>query len=499
MTRVLFTIILCALLCMGIATKNSEAANPCFSTLDEALTVHIPALAFGTQVFVADLSYSASGPAGAPGVWFKLNLSTFGPSSLTSCSNPARLFVHGGTVFVVSVPMVVYGTTSLWADLQYVPTSDGDIWLQVTNAGFMPNQVFVTSVTGNGNLSTWANSGGLTGLAAGDAVCQNIAAETGLPGTYRAWLSDNNDDAYCRIAGFSGKKSANCGQTALPTSAGPWVRTDGFPFSGTITELTAGLRIYAPAATDEQGGFFSFYDWQYFTNTWTDGTLSDPANTCGNMTSADSSASGRGGAAAESGRGWTAQWGGGCSGAYSLLCFQLGSGPALPPFALPGKGVFVSSLMGSGDLGTWPGAGGAVGADAGDAVCRSLAAAAALPNASNYRAWLSTSSVDAKNRITSDGPWVRMDGVLVANSKADLIDGTLFAPMNVTEQNTIIAEDRAWTGSLLNGTKQPNTCGDWTQPAATSDVGITYCAGNGWANWNTFQCSDSARLYCFED
>jgi hypothetical protein len=497
--KMLMTGLLLALLCLGTIPGPSQAANPCFSALDDALNVHIPALVFGTQAFVADLAYNPSGPAGAPGILFKLNLSTFAASALTSCSNPARLFLDG-SAWTVRLPMITFSGGPLWAELQYVPTTDGEVWLQVSSAGFMPNQVFVTSDSGNGNLSTWENAGGLTGLAAGDAICQHAAVQAGLLGTYRAWLSDSADDAYCRIVGLSGKKSANCGQAALPAAAGPWVRTDGFPFGGTIDQITTIDAVYAPAATNEQGSFFSFYDWQYFTNTWTDGTLSDPSNTCNDMTTGDSSVSGRGGGAAATGRGWTAQWGGGCSGASSLLCFQVGSGPTLPPFALPGKRVFVSSTAGNGNLSTWPGASGATGVEAGDAVCRTLAAAAALPNASSYKALLSTSASDVKDRIISDGPWVRLDGVLVADSKADLLDGTLFAPINITEQNSALAGNRAWTGSLRNGTKQPGTCGDWTQATAgTSDVGVVYEAGRAWADWNTFDCSESANLYCFED
>ena len=42
--------------------------------------------------------------------------------------------------------------------------------------GAVARQMFVTSVTGTGNLSTWADAGGFTGLDAGDAICQARAA-----------------------------------------------------------------------------------------------------------------------------------------------------------------------------------------------------------------------------------------------------------------------------------------------------------------------------------
>ena len=41
--------------------------------------------------------------------------------------------------------------------------------------GWRENVVFVTSVTGNGNLSSWPDAGGNTGLEAADAICQTRA------------------------------------------------------------------------------------------------------------------------------------------------------------------------------------------------------------------------------------------------------------------------------------------------------------------------------------
>ena len=39
---------------------------------------------------------------------------------------------------------------------------------------------FVTSVQGNGDLGSWPDSGGLTGLAGGDAICRARATAAGL-------------------------------------------------------------------------------------------------------------------------------------------------------------------------------------------------------------------------------------------------------------------------------------------------------------------------------
>jgi hypothetical protein len=148
--------------------------------------------------------------------------------------------------------------------------------------------------------------------------------------------------------------------------------------------------------------------------------------------------------------------GGGCSGAYRLQCFQVGSGPALPAYALPGKRVFVTSANGTGDLGSWPSAGTATGINAGDATCRSLAANAGLPNASNFKAWLSTNAINA-GRIASDG---RGWWMAFRRQPEDLTDGTRLRSMSPSIG--VIREEQAWTGSLSTA-PTAGTCGDWTQ------------------------------------
>jgi len=50
--------------------------------------------------------------------------------------------------------------------------------------------------------------------------------------------------------------------------------------------------------------------------------------------------------------------------------------------------AFVTSVTGTADLGSWPEAGSAVGAAAGNAICRTLAADAGLQNAGTFIAWL---------------------------------------------------------------------------------------------------------------
>jgi len=64
--------------------------------------------------------------------------------------------------------------------------------------------VFVTSLRFTGDLVTAADDlglgNGLSGLAAGDAICNHLAQEAGLSGTYMAWLSDGTEDPNSRFA-----------------------------------------------------------------------------------------------------------------------------------------------------------------------------------------------------------------------------------------------------------------------------------------------------------
>ncbi|MEO8277350.1 MAG: hypothetical protein ABI639_14140, partial [Thermoanaerobaculia bacterium] len=76
-------------------------------------------------------------------------------------------------------------------------------------------RAFITSVTGTGNLASWAGATGATVLDKADSVCRARAAAalpTPLPnaGTYRAWLSTSTTDAYCHVQGASGTRFGGC-------------------------------------------------------------------------------------------------------------------------------------------------------------------------------------------------------------------------------------------------------------------------------------------------
>lgn len=363
---------------------------------------------------------------------------------------------------------------------------------------------FVTSVTGTGDLSSWADAGGNTGLAAGDAICQARASAAGLAnsGNFVAWLSDSSDDAYCRIHGLSGTKADNCGQAELPVSAGPWLRTDGFPFSDDIGGLTTfGPEVFTPLQIDEFGELVP--DSIIATGTFHSGTAS--SYHCNNWTvGADDGTRIRQGVTPDTGVRWTSVSNPAtCHAGKRLACFEREAGPDLPPFAQDGRVAFATSVAGPGDLSAWPEAtAGSTGIEAGDAICQSLADTAGLAEPSTFKAWLSDSTTDAIDRFENEGGWVRVDGVPLVDSRAELTGGTLFTGITVTEQGGYLGRDRAWTGTTTSGLNFGEHCSNWTDgsDAGSGSWGFSTASDSKWTEWPlSIGCDFSQRLYCLSD
>ncbi len=354
--------------------------------------------------------------------------------------------------------------------------------------------VFVTSVMGTGNLGSWADAGGATGLAAADNVCNARAIAAGLSGTFVAWLSTATDDAYCRVQGFSGENSANCGQAMLPRQAGPWSRRDGSPFGLSLLATVGSQQyIYNPTRFDENGTALPGH--LYFTNS--EGPGQGDSGDCGGWTNET-------GLNVDAGQtdATALQWSYGgatpdCSESHHLLCFERGVGPALTFPAISGKRVFVTSATGNCNLSTWTGAGGQTGLAAADAICKARATAASLTDADRFEAMLATSTSAITDRISSDGPFVRIDGVRVAANKQALVTSTLDSTIHQAE-NGMYPDGFVWTGA--GGT---DTCGDWTGGnGGVAMVGRNFLATAQWAtvpqNHATYS-TIANRLYCVED
>jgi hypothetical protein len=371
--------------------------------------------------------------------------------------------------------------------------------------------VFVTSVHGTADLGSWEDAGGNTGLAAADAICQARAAAGGLsnPEEFVAWISDSSDDAFCRIHGMTGKKSDNCGQGTLPMAAGPWLRTDGYPFAPHIENLLApGNVVYTPPWRDEFGDPVSASR-STLTSTSSDGELIS-GRTCDDWTSTESSSGPVAGTSSGTSFRWTEGAGTFCGTTFlSLICMEPGPGPDLPEFIQSGRLAFVTSVAGTGNLASWPAAtDGTSGLEAGDSICRNLASTAGLPQANDFKAFLSDENTDAINRFENDGPWVRPDGILVAANKAELTSELLFTAITVTETGDYLPPSRffsVWTGTNPDGTSGNGHCDNWHtgSDASQGRRGSSNQANRLWtggpAGNQPWGCDNNSALYCLSD
>jgi len=437
------------------------------------------------------LDGSASSDANGDSLTYSWTLVSIPTGSAAALSNAATV----NPTFIADVAgsyeirlIVNDGTTDSAADFVTISTA-------VEN-----KVVFVTSVTGSVNFASWADAGGATGLAAADAVCKARASIAGLSGTFMAWLSDNVDDAYCRIHELTGKKSANCGQSTLPVAAGPWVRTDGFPFSGTIDQLVNSGVVYSPIMYDEFANPVA-QNLGIYTGTYRNGTMG--SLNCSNWTSTSFSEYAVIGTVQGTTAAWTDYAASTCNGSARLLCFETGVGALHSGFQQSGKIAFVTSVSGNGDLSSWLDAGGSSGIAAGDAICQARASAAGWANASVFKAWLSNSLVDAQERILSTGPWVRPDGVIVATDKTDLLDGILFTGISQDEFGNYAGSNRVWTGTAIAGLRTLENCNDWSMSdnLLMGTRGVSSYTLDGWTNdYASTSCdTTSMHLYCFED
>ena len=365
-----------------------------------------------------------------------------------------------------------------------------------------PNVIFVTSVTGTGDLFTWADSPGIGGLIGADIICRARAAAAGLPDStlFVAWLSDSLDDAYCRIHGATGTKASKCGYPDLPSVAGPWVRTDSHPFGTVIFTLLGGQgEVFVPALLDEFGATAPSN--VVFTGTDFNGEFDGGVSAgCSNWSSAASLGVTAGSTLRTAGS-WTDFGTTQCSGQASLLCMLPGNGPALMPLFNQGALAFVTSSTGTGRLEDWPEAGGNQGLAAADNICLLRALSAGLPHPEEFKAWLSTSAVDAADRFTFGGPWVRPDGVIVAQTKAELVSGQLHAPINQSVSGEYFGNIAAWTGSTEFGSGTGTSCLSWTSDNG-GDTG-TLGAANSVDQWSQVStpsvCFQNASLYCLSN
>ena len=164
------------------------------------------------------------------------------------------------------------------------------------------------------------------------------------------------------------------------------------------------------------------------------------------------------------------------------------------------------------------------GLDAGDFICNTHANWGG--HWGHFAAWLSTEEVDAKDRLTpGSGPFLAIDGVIVADSIPDLTDGTLRAPIILDELSLPIVHPNildlpkekvstwrkyhttVWTGTRSDGTvHEGQHCNGWAHYEDTDDPSYATvgkvcddCVAE-WTLGKSLGCNWRIRshLYCFQ-
>ena len=159
--------------------------------------------------------------------------------------------------------------------------------------------------------------------------------------------------------------------------------------------------------------------------------------------------------------------------------------------------MFVTSQAFTGALGGVAGA---------DAKCQAAADGSISPriNGRTFLAWISTSGTSPAGRFTRGvKPYVRSDGLLVANDWTDLTDLSLNHGISVDEAGVDHTAEglAAWTGtSSKNGDYSGQACADWTSFTFIDkgDRGNVGGNGSGWSSNGGDVCGASHNLYCFE-
>ncbi len=141
-----------------------------------------------------------------------------------------------------------------------------------------------------------------------------------------------------------------------------------------------------------------------------------------------------------------------------------------------------------------------------DALCANRADDQGLPDALSFRAWLSDSTTDARDRfMPGRGRLVMVNGLILAASWSALLAGELQNPFEVTETSQTY-HGPVWTGTQTDGTLVPGAenCDDWSSDwfQKTAYYGYSDRVTSEWtlseAGDNPIFCNSSNALYCLQ-
>ena len=141
-----------------------------------------------------------------------------------------------------------------------------------------------------------------------------------------------------------------------------------------------------------------------------------------------------------------------------------------------------------------------------DALCANLADDQGWPDGLTYRAWLSDSKTDARDRVKRGrGRLVLANGLVLAASWSALLAGQLENPIEVTEKSETY-HGGVWTGTRPDGTAVPAAehCEDWATESVLPKGYYGY-SDRMTAEWTMADdadqpspCNSDYAIYCFQ-
>jgi hypothetical protein len=349
-----------------------------------------------------------------------------------------------------------------------------------------PNIVFVSS-----ELVQPAELGGLRGA---DELCQELADDAGLSGTYVAWLSDSEHSAEERLGDARG-----------------WVRTDGRPVADTRKQLS-NSELFYPIHLDEQGNrvHSSPTEGVVLTGSLPDGSADagEESDFCADWTD-DSGWGAVVGSTDHGGPSWSSRGPytfaqESCKASLHLYCFGIDAAEPLQVDFEDTRVAFVTADSPETNMGIAHF----------DQVCQSEAEEAGL--AGTYLALLPTVGQSAASRFDLAGlPWGRTDGVPLMEQASDLTSSTLLAPINHLADGSLL-EPYGWVavGAPTPGTpgvvgdptnNEAGTCNDWSAYVLGSGSleyarGFAHRSDPGWWDYGLQGgCNTWTRVYCLEE
>jgi hypothetical protein len=327
-----------------------------------------------------------------------------------------------------------------------------------------PNIAFVTSTT--------MQPGTLGSLVAADSLCQSRAANSALPGGYRAYLSSSTSNALARLGTARG-----------------WRRVDGLPITNVAADFAAGRFIY-PLRLNELGADLG--DTIATTASSSTGAYNGLGD-CGNYSLGSGLVSS--GTTAGQGSLFNSSYVQSCSSPSRLYCLGVDNQGSFLRITPPGsvRLVFVTAAG-------WQPGGGIHGADA---MCQSEANGAGLSG--TFLALLPTSSASAASRFDANGAlWTRVDGAHLSATATATLSATFWdtAPGLSADGSQYFGSLPVWGGasSLTSSGTAPSTCSNWTSSVGNGTGGL---AGQSSVQMllasTSYACSSTiAHLICFQ-